>query len=97
MVNVYGDNEVLIGKWFKLYFECCVDIFLVIKFGIKVIIIDKGEWFFLVDNSFEFFNECFEGSLKKMGVDYVDFYYVYCFDFKMFVEKMMELMVKVKK
>jgi aryl-alcohol dehydrogenase-like predicted oxidoreductase len=87
----------LIGKWFKLHPERRADIFLATKFGIKATITDKGEWSLSVDNSPEFFNECLEGSLKKMGVDYVDLYYVHRLDPKTPVEKTMELMAKAKK
>ncbi|KAI1009545.1 hypothetical protein LB504_003107 [Fusarium proliferatum] len=94
--NAYGDSEVLIGKWFKLHPERRADIFLATKFAIKTGFNDKGEWRFWADNSPEFFNECLEGSLKKMGVDYVDLYYVHRLDTKVPVEKTMELMFKAK-
>ncbi|KAG5770407.1 hypothetical protein H9Q72_002721 [Fusarium xylarioides] len=64
-----------------------------------------GKWFklhperradiFLATNP-EFFNKCLEGSLQKMGVDYVDLYYIHRLDVKVPVEKTMELMVKAK-
>lgn len=95
--NAYGDNEVLIGKWFKLHPERRADIFLATKFGIKASVNEKGEFTLAVDNSPEFFNECLEGSLKKMGVDFVDLYYIHRLDPKTPVEKTMELMAKAKK
>ncbi|KAF5535887.1 alcohol dehydrogenase [Fusarium mexicanum] len=94
--NAYGDSEVLIGKWLKLHPERRADIFLATKFAIKTGVNDKGEWNFWADNSPEFFNECLEGSLQKMGVDYVDLYYVHRLDTKVPVEKTMELMAKAK-
>ncbi|KAI1131438.1 NADP-dependent oxidoreductase domain-containing protein [Nemania abortiva] len=45
----------------------------------------------------EFFSECLEGSLQKMGVDYVDLYYVHRLNPKVPVEKTMELMAEAKK
>ncbi|KEY66708.1 hypothetical protein S7711_09726 [Stachybotrys chartarum IBT 7711] len=94
--NSYGDNEVLIGKWFKLHPERRADIFLATKFGIKFAVNDKGEWDISADNSPDFFSECLKGSLQKMGVDYVDLYYVHRLDPKVPVEKTMELMARAK-
>lgn len=94
--NAYGDSEVLIGKWFKLHPERRADIFLATKFGLRAGVNDKGEWKMWADNSPEFFNECLEGSLQKMGVDYVDLYYAHRLDTKVPVEKTMELMAKAK-
>ncbi|RYO93626.1 hypothetical protein DL764_007967 [Monosporascus ibericus] len=95
--NSYGDGEVLIGKWFKLHPERRADIFLATKFGIKFTVNDKGEWDISANNSPEFFSECLEGSLQKMGVDYVDLYYVHRLDPKVPVEKTMALMARAKK
>ncbi|KAI0190614.1 NADP-dependent oxidoreductase domain-containing protein [Xylaria flabelliformis] len=95
--NSYGDNEVLIGKWLKLHPERRADVFLATKFGIKYAVNDKGEWDISADNSPEFFNECLNGSLQKMGVDYIDLYYVHRLDPKVPVEKTMELLAKAKK
>ncbi|KAF4339307.1 alcohol dehydrogenase [Fusarium beomiforme] len=95
--NSYGDSEILIGKWFKLHPERRSDIFLATKFAIKLRVNDKGERSISTDNSPEFFKECLEGSLKKMGVDYIDLYYVHRLDPKVPVEKTMELMAKAKK
>ncbi|KAI1880117.1 hypothetical protein JX265_001738 [Neoarthrinium moseri] len=95
--NSYGDSEVLIGKWFKLHPERRADIFLATKFGIKFSVNDKGEWDISADNSPEFFSECLEGSLQKMGVDYLDLYYVHRLDPKVPVEKTMELMAMAKR
>lgn len=94
--NAYGDNEVLIGKWFRLHPERRADIFLATKFGIKATVDEAGQPLFSADNSPEFFHECLEGSLQKMGVDYVDLYYVHRLDPKTPVEKTMELMARAK-
>ncbi|EUC26963.1 hypothetical protein COCCADRAFT_10294 [Bipolaris zeicola 26-R-13] len=95
--NSYADSEVLIGKWFKLHPERRADIFLATKFGVKVALDDKGEWNISADNSLEFLTECLEGSLQKMGVDYIDLFYVHRLDPKTPVEKTMELLAKAKK
>ncbi|KAK3317135.1 NADP-dependent oxidoreductase domain-containing protein [Cercophora scortea] len=93
----YGDSEALIGKWFKLHPERRADIFLASKFGIKFSVTDKGEYIITADNSPEFFGQCLEGSLQKMGVDYIDLYYAHRLDPQVPVEKTMELLAKAKK
>lgn len=94
--NSYGDCEVLIGKWFKLHPERRADIFLATKFGIRFAVGESGEWSISADNSPEFFEECLEGSLQKMGVDYIDLLYIHRLDPLVPVEKTMELMAKAK-
>ncbi|CVK90695.1 related to pyridoxine 4-dehydrogenase [Fusarium proliferatum] len=94
--NAYGDSEVLLGKWFRLHPERRTDIFLATKFGLRTGIDENGAWTRWADNSPEFFNECLEGSLQKMGVDYVDLYYAHRLDTEVPVEKTMELMAKAK-
>ena len=94
--NSYGDCEVLIGKWFKLHPERRADIFLATKFGIRFAVGESGEWSISADNSPEFFEECLESSLQKMGVDYIDLLYIHRLDPLVPVEKTMELMAKAK-
>ncbi|TDZ41564.1 Aldo-keto reductase yakc [Colletotrichum trifolii] len=95
--NSYGDSEVLIGKWFKLHPERRADIFVATKFGINFAVNEKGEWNVSADNSPEFFNECLEGSLRKVGVDSLDLLYIHRLDPEVPVEKTMELFAKAKK
>ncbi|KAM7211466.1 NADP-dependent oxidoreductase domain containing protein [Rhypophila decipiens] len=93
----YGDSEVLLGKWFKLHPERRADIFLATKLGVKFETNDKGEWKVSADNSPQFFSECLEGSLQKMGIECIDLYYVARLDPNVPVEKTMELLAKAKK
>jgi aryl-alcohol dehydrogenase-like predicted oxidoreductase len=95
--NSYGDSEVLIGKWFKLHPERRSDIFLASKFGIKFSVSDTGEWDIRACNDPEFFHECLEGSLQKMGIEYIDLFYIHRLEPEIPIEKTMELLAKAKK
>ncbi|KAI0074186.1 Aldo/keto reductase [Panus rudis PR-1116 ss-1] len=68
--DVYGDNEELIGKWFKRTGKRD-EIFLATKFGI-VARPDK-----LVDGSPGYVKQACEKSLKRLGVDHIDLYYLH--------------------
>lgn len=70
--DCYGDSEELVGKWFKLHPERRSDIFLATKFGLR-----PHEGWFKVDASPEYCREAFEKSMKRLGVDYVDLYYLH--------------------
>ena len=86
--DIYGDNEILIGKWYVSLrhvndFEADPttfrfkrtgkrnEIFLATKFGLAFQP-DR-----LVNGSPEYMREHFERSLKRLGVDYVDLYYLH--------------------
>ncbi|KAJ3578595.1 hypothetical protein NPX13_g1973 [Xylaria arbuscula] len=71
--DVYGDSEDIIGKWFKLHPERRADIFLATKFGLKP---DAAQGI-VVDSSPEYCRQCIESSLKRLGVDYIDLYYMH--------------------
>ncbi|SPO00354.1 related to pyridoxine 4-dehydrogenase [Cephalotrichum gorgonifer] len=83
--NIYGDSEDVIGKWFKLHPERRADIFLASKFGMK----PSAEAFggFAFDSSPEYCRKCIDESLKKLGVDYIDLYYVHRVDSNVPIEK----------
>ncbi|KAF8600815.1 Aldo/keto reductase [Ceratobasidium sp. AG-I] len=68
--NVYGDSEQLIGDWFKRTGKRD-QIFLATKFGFK----PDGPC-----GTPEYVKECIEESLKKLGVDTIDLYYVHRID-----------------
>lgn len=88
---MYVDSEDLLGKWFVFYFECCVDIFFVIKF------VFQYGFNGLIINSFLVYccQQC-EKSFWWFGILYIDFYYIYCVDGKMFIEYIMVELVKLK-
>ncbi|KAF7795057.1 hypothetical protein EIP86_006201 [Pleurotus ostreatoroseus] len=68
--NVYGDSEVLIGKWLQKTGKR-KDIFLATKFAIT------REPVRPVNGDPEYVKKCIEQSLSRLGVDYVDLYYMH--------------------
>ncbi|KAF8654840.1 hypothetical protein AX16_003360 [Volvariella volvacea WC 439] len=68
--NTYGDSEELIGKWFKRTGKR-YEIFLTTKFGLRP---DSPR------GDPEYVKECLEASLKRLGVDYIDLYYIHRVD-----------------
>jgi aryl-alcohol dehydrogenase-like predicted oxidoreductase len=96
--DIYGDCESLLGKWFKLHPERRADIFLATKFAIKAVPspTSNGGYDLAVDNSPEYMRACLEKSLKAMGVDSVDLYYVHRIDAKIPIETTMKAMLQLK-
>ncbi|KAK7425704.1 hypothetical protein QQZ08_007803 [Neonectria magnoliae] len=92
----YGDNEVLIGKWFALNPERRQDIFLATKFGLGWKIED-GKFTASIDSSPENCRESCERSLRDLGVDCIDLFYVHRLDSVTPVEKIMGAFVELKK
>ncbi|KAF2117629.1 aldo/keto reductase-like protein [Lophiotrema nucula] len=84
--DIYGDNEDLIGKWFKANPDKRNDIFLATKFaaGAKI------------DSSPEYAKQAIEKSLKRLGLPSVDLYYCHRLDGKTPVEKTVQAMVEMK-
>ncbi|KAI0520853.1 Aldo/keto reductase [Xylaria bambusicola] len=73
--DIYGDSEDTIGKWFELHPERRADIFLATKFGLKP---DPNSPVGIsVDSSPEHCRQSIENSLKRLGVDYIDLYYMH--------------------
>ncbi|EIN13062.1 Aldo/keto reductase [Punctularia strigosozonata HHB-11173 SS5] len=68
--DVYQDSEDLLGKWFQKTGKR-KDIFLATKFGI---VRQSGRF---VNGSPEYAKQAIEKSLKRLGVDYVDLYYLH--------------------
>jgi aryl-alcohol dehydrogenase-like predicted oxidoreductase len=66
----------LIGKWFKLTGRR-KEIFLATKFGI---IFDPKTGTIDARGDREYVRQCIEGSLKRLGTDYVDLYYQHRID-----------------
>ncbi|KAK7045144.1 Aldo/keto reductase [Favolaschia claudopus] len=67
--DVYGDSEDLIGQWFKRTGKRS-EIFLCTKFGLKLPD-------FAADGSPEYVKEAVENNLRRLGVDYIDLYYLH--------------------
>ncbi|KAI3773697.1 hypothetical protein L1987_48227 [Smallanthus sonchifolius] len=90
--DIYGvdhSNEILIGKLLK---ELPRDkIQLVTKFGIFKIEPTKVT----VKGTPEYARSCCEGSLKRLGVDYIDLYYIHRIDTTVPIEDTMEELKKM--
>ncbi|KAH7161089.1 aldo/keto reductase [Dactylonectria macrodidyma] len=69
--DIYGDSEVLVGKWFKRT-GLRSKIFLSTKFGMV-----KNTGFKVFNSSAEYAREACEASLKAIGTDYIDIYYLH--------------------
>lgn len=91
--DAYGDSEDIIGKWFKLHPERRADIFLATKFGLKP---DAAQGF-VVDSSPEYCRQCAESSLKRLGVDYIDLYYMHRASLDVPIEKTMSALKELVK
>ncbi|KAF7793540.1 hypothetical protein EIP86_004654 [Pleurotus ostreatoroseus] len=68
--NIYGDSEDIIGKWFKKTGKRN-EVFLATKFGFT----RNPERF--VNGEPEYAKKCIEESLRRLGVDYIDLYYLH--------------------
>ena len=69
--SLYGDNETCLNKWFQRTGKRS-QIFLATKFGFV-----KNSPTYAVDTSPEYAKAACEKSLKTLGVDYIDLYYVH--------------------
>lgn len=92
----YGDSEDLLGKWFAANPGKRENIFLASKFGIRYKT-DGSQPPYWVDSSPEYCLEAIDESLRRLGLPFVDLYYVHRLDGKTPVEKTMGAMVKLKK
>lgn len=95
--NVYGDSEDLVGKWFKLHPERRADIFLATKFGITADLTGDGTMKFGMDNSPEYIRKSIVQSLTRLGVEYVDLYYIHRLDTVTPIEKSMQVLAELKR
>ncbi|KAF4344143.1 alcohol dehydrogenase [Fusarium beomiforme] len=85
--NIYGDSEDVIGKWFKLHPERRQDICLATKFGLK-----PGDGGIVTDSSPEHVKNSIESSLKRLGVQHIDLYYMHRAKEDVPIEKTVEAM-----
>jgi len=74
--DIYGDNEDLLGKYFKKYPEQRKKVFLATKFA-NVISADRK---FSVRGDAQYVREASEKSLKRLGLDSIDLYYAHRID-----------------
>ncbi|MCJ1447256.1 MAG: hypothetical protein MMC23_007767 [Stictis urceolatum] len=89
--DVYGDNEILIGNWFKKTGKRN-DIFLASKFAAKV---EDGKM--NVYNDPQYVRSACDLSLKRLGVEVIDLYYCHRFNGKVPVEDTVSAMAELVK
>jgi len=93
--DVYGPftNEELVGKWFKQTGRR-KEIFLATKFGIGK---DAKTGERIIRGDRAYVRQCIEGSLKRLGTDYVDLYYQHRVDKNTRIEDTVEEMALLVK
>ncbi|KAJ7577610.1 NADP-dependent oxidoreductase domain-containing protein [Mycena floridula] len=84
--DIYGDNEDLIGEWFKLTGRRS-QVFLATKFGIDL----KS------DGSFTLIRASCEKSLKRLGIDCIDLFYAHRIDKDTPIEHTVKAMAELVK
>ncbi|KAM7217092.1 Aldo-keto reductase yakc [Rhypophila decipiens] len=94
--NVYGDNEDLLGKWFKLHPERRDDIFLATKFAITYEMGADGTPKFGTNSTAKNAKDSCEKSLKRLGVERIDLYYVHRLNPETPIEETMQALKELK-
>lgn len=90
--DMYGDNEDLLGRWFKMHPERRQDIFLATKFGNK-----RGpDGQPAIDSSPEYAAAACAKSLARLGLPSVDLYYCHRLDRRTPIEKTVRAMAQLK-
>lgn len=92
MADIYGDNEDVVGEWFKRSGKRD-DIFLSTKFALQRQ--PDGRHTFHSDP--EYAKSACEKSLQRLGVETIDLYYCHRVDGITPIEKTIEAMVELKK
>ncbi|KAL2818556.1 putative aldo-keto reductase [Aspergillus granulosus] len=90
--DIYGDNEDLLGKWFKNNPGKRNGVFLATKFGVRA----KPDGTIGADSSYEYCLAACERSLKRLDLPFVDLYYCHRLDGKTPVEETVRAMVHLK-
>ncbi|KAL1890301.1 hypothetical protein Sste5346_008303 [Sporothrix stenoceras] len=88
--DMYGDSEDLLGKWFKQHPGRREEIFLATKFGNAL----DGTGNIYSDPAYV--KSANAKSLSRLGVDFIDLYYVHRVDRKTPIEDTMEALVELK-
>ncbi|CAO2658756.1 Nn.00g064790.m01.CDS01 [Neocucurbitaria sp. VM-36] len=88
--DLYGDNEVLLGKWFKANPDKRDDIFLATKFAVSQS--DHS-----IDSSPEYCKAACDKSLERLGIKQIDLYYCHRVDQKTPIERTVGAMAELKK
>jgi len=87
--DAYGDSEDLLGKWFAKTGKRS-EIFLATKFGIDM---SAG---FALRSDREYIFKAVEKSLKRLGTDCIDLYYMHRTDGKTPIEETVKAMKELK-
>ena len=93
---MYGDSEDLVGKWFARHPSRRSDIFLASKFGLRPGQKPDGTWGINVDSSPAYCRQQCEASLRRLGTDYIDLYYIHRVDGKTPIEHTIAELVALK-
>ncbi|KAM0540537.1 hypothetical protein ACHAPJ_013585 [Fusarium lateritium] len=88
----YGDSEDFLGKWFAANPDKRQDIFLATKFANRGTALGP-----VVDSSPEWCQQAIERSLTRLGVSYIDLYYVHRVDKVTPIEKTIQALAELKK
>lgn len=90
--DTYGPhhNEELIGRFLA---DSRADVKIATKFGI---VRKPGEYTRTIDNSVDYMRRACEGSLKRLGVDQIDLYYVHRINRERPIEETMEALAALK-
>jgi len=83
--NIYGDNEDLLGKYFKKYPHQREKVFLATKFAVIILPDGKRD----VRGDAPYVREACAKSLERLGLDYVDLYYAHRIDKNVPIEETM--------
>ena len=84
----------MLGQWFKANPEKRSEIFLATKFAVQLA---PGEMPpFKVDSSPEYCKRAIQKSLKRLGLEYIDLYYVHRLDKVTPIERTVQAMVELK-
>ncbi|KAL9085822.1 MAG: hypothetical protein Q9159_004487 [Coniocarpon cinnabarinum] len=93
----FNDNEELIGRWLKRNPERRDDIFLCSKFGLSATLDNAGKYTPVIDSSPANCRQSCEESLRKLGLERIDLFYVHRFDKVTPVEKTMGVLVSLQR
>ncbi|KAI1103141.1 putative aldo/keto reductase [Jackrogersella minutella] len=89
--DMYGDSEVLLGKWFK-HTGKRDQIFLATKFGF----VKGAPDFSTFDSSYEYTKKACAESLRLLGTNYIDLFYMHRANPKTPIEHTMRALVELK-
>ncbi|KAJ5161551.1 Aldo/keto reductase [Penicillium capsulatum] len=91
--DMYGDSEIVLGKWLAKNPEKRQSIFLATKFGIQAIPSPPG---YAINSTPKYCRSAIDNSLQRLDLPFVDVYYVHRLDKVTPIEKTMEALVELK-